>query len=295
MNIPLNKFYDIVFITTFVDNEYISKYITSVIESNYKTNVLLIIICQKGLDIKNIESEYTTIVKIKVDNIISISAARNLGINYILNNGIKAEYIMFPDDDSTYSKSFFENYQLIDKSNNYIIDVLCTGSNKLFIRQKCKDNSVLSSKNWNSACSVNLMIKFEYINHVGFFDINLGVGAKYGSAEDNDYYIRVSNISSFIYTKQLYNFHPSPSQTYKALTLKKLIFRFNNYGKGIIYCLCKHYKYKDALFVCIRSIGGGVIAFFKGNFKKSIAYFCSFYSRFTLLFLLYTNLNRIKR
>ena len=287
----LKKIYDSIFITTFVDKEYINEYINSIIESNNKINVLLIIICQNGLDIDNYKSVFNTIIKLKTNDIISISEARNMGISYIINNRIISEYVMFPDDDSTYNETFFNNYFNIDKGYNYIIDVLCKDNKDLFILQNYKDNTILSSKDRKSACSVNMMIKFDLINRVGLFDINLGVGAKYGSAEDNDYYIRVCGFNKFHYTKQLYNFHPSPQQTYNKLTLRQLLNRFDKYGRGIIYCLCKHSKYNDAVIVCLRAIGGGIISLFKGEFKKTIAYFYSSLSRFTLLFSLLTNLN----
>jgi hypothetical protein len=41
-----------------------------------------------------------------------LSKARNIALKYLLDNILSAEYIMFPDDDSSFDSVFFDNFQV---------------------------------------------------------------------------------------------------------------------------------------------------------------------------------------
>lgn len=278
--------YDLIFVTTFVVKDAIDDLILSVTQSNNRINLLLLVVCQNGSLIEDLSSEHTAVKSLPVSHVLSLSAARNLAIKYIFEKRIEALHIMFPDDDSTFDSSFFERYQLfVSIDTNYIIDVYSTHTDALFKKLTHNSGRVFSRLNWGVACSVNMIISFNSLFKVGYFDEKLGVGARYGAGEDNDYFIRICNYSNgFVYCKQLHNFHPAPIQTYQQYSLKQLINRFNGYGRGVVFCLCKHHLFYDAFIVCLRAFLGGMknLMFLKINY--SIAYFLSFISR-TFLFL----------
>lgn len=286
MKTPEKK--DLIFISTFITTEDICNLINSICLSNTNLKILLIIICQNEI-LLNINGKNNVEIKyLYSSSILSLSAARNIAIKYLIEQYIESDFIMFPDDDSTFEPTFFKQYPYLTKGENYIIDIHITGTNELFKRQRISQNKLLKSNKWSTACSVNMLISFETFLKVGYFDETLGVGTPYGAGEDNDYYIRACNVSKgFYYTKHLYNFHPSLSDLSSNYTTSQLIKRYNNYGKGVIACLCKHKMFYAALNVCLRAILGGIknLLFLRMNY--GIAYFCSSFYRFkTLIYFL---------
>jgi hypothetical protein len=156
-------------------------------------------------------------------------------------------------------------------------------SGGFFMRHKFKDGQVLNKSNWNKACSVNMVICYASLKRLKEFDENLGVGAKYGSGEDCDFFIRCQNEGfKFVFTNRLATFHPQPKKTYDNLPLNLLVKRFDNYGKGIIFLLIKHSMPVAALNACLRGFGGCFISLVRGDFRLSYAYFFSTINRFSL-------------
>ncbi len=283
MNNSISHTYDIVFISTFIDNESVEQLVSS-IENNIKSLKIFVILINQS-DPTNVLSNLKNInIIVLTVGRLSLSKARNIGINYIIDNKIQASHFMFPDDDSSFDKYFFENYQsVVEKGKNYLIDVYCEGTDKLYRNNNYQDGDILTLSKYEAAMSVNMIIEYNTFLKVGYFDENLGVGAKYGAGEDGDYYIRCCKVSGyFIYIKQLHTFHPSPNDRYNRMPLHSLIKRFNNYGRGVIYMQCKHSFYKDALATSIRAIGGAFYYLLKGNFRLFGAYICSFFSRISL-------------
>ena len=233
-----SKKYDLIFITTFVVNDLVENLVSSIIESNTKVNLLLLVVCQNGNLIDDWNSENISVKTLSVSFMLSLSSARNLAIRYILENNIEASHVMFPDDDSTFDYSFFDRYHsCASEGVNYIVDIYCTNTNVLFKKHKFIFGKTLSYLDWGAACSVNMLISFDTFLKVGFFDEKLGVGTHYGAGEDNDYFIRSCYSSNgFIYNDSLYNYHPASKWKYKQCSVKQLVVRFNNYGKGVVYC-----------------------------------------------------------
>lgn len=211
----------------------------------------------------------------------SLSHARNIAIEYIYENEIIADYVMFPDDDSTFDLLFFERFMKeVDGNTAYIIDVYESGYETLFIKNKLSQNSIISKKQYQLVCSVNMLIPFLAFTKIKFFDEDLGVGAKYGSSEDVDYFIRtLAFTNQFIYNKNLYNYHPRANDKFKMMSINDISSRFRKYGEGAIFTLLKHNMYFEALNLSFRAIGGSIVYLLKLDFKLFYCYNMAFYYR----------------
>ena len=273
--------YTLTFISTFIDSKLINELINSIIDNNKNNKILCLLVNQTNDNISIQNNSFSHFIEIKTTKR-SLSSARNIAIKYILENDIKFEHLMFPDDDSTFTSDFFDNYNKFVSSNqNYLIDVYCKGTSILYKYNSRNDLSKLDYHNYDMAMSVNMIISFNTFCKVKYFDELLGVGAKYGAGEDADYYIKACKESNygFIYLKSLFNYHPSHSTKHKSMSLNNLINKYINYGNGAIFMLCKHKMYKESLIICLRALGGSFFNLLKLEFKLSLVYFIAFFSR----------------
>lgn len=266
--------------------------LNSLLGNNRELNILVVFINQSGsfLNLEN-NNSFITINELMNERV-SSSNARNIGIKYLLENKTEFAHIMFPDDDSTFPAEFFANYRnLIESDLNYLFDIYCEGTTYLYKRTDFKEGEILSRKNYFAAMSVNMIINFATFNMVGLLDERLGAGAKYGGGEDIDYFIRSCdcNKKGFVYLKKIYCFHPSPDTRYSEMSLSSMITRFINYGNGTVFTLCKHEFFIAALRTCFRALGGFSLALFNFRLKLSIAYMVSFFSRLYFLVKCYLN------
>lgn len=273
--------YNIVFITTFIDDKHIYELINSVIHSNDRLRVLFIILCQNGYTI-NIRGEgLVRICILSINGQVGLSAARNICLRYVHDKDIKYDYIMFPDDDSVFDKTFFLSFYKEIHGNTLIAVKATQDKSTFFLRMP--NRHVATKYDFAKAISVNMVIESDIINQVGFFDENLGVGCYYGSGEDNDYFIRCSNIKSFTFSNNLWNYHPLQKNKLK-LPISKLKLRYKSYGRGVVYMLLKHRMIYQALKMVFRGYVGAVVYMVRLNVKMSYIYVISANERFLTFF-----------
>jgi hypothetical protein len=273
--------FDLIFITTTQNNLNVSNLLDSIYNFNNKLNINIILLLQNSIEInqEKFQNEYTTINVITTNKKYSLSKARNICIDYIIDNGIKSKYIMFPDDDTTFDSSFFMNFKSTVTQNS-LIDVYCTGTKHHYQDIKQLTDGSLTS-DYKYAMSVNMIINYEHFIDIGKFDEDMGVGAKYGAGEDGDYFLRTcKKYGSFKVYHNLYNFHPAPDRKYEDLSLAKLIKRYKTYGEGVIYLLYKHNKPYQAIICIIYGLLGSIKScLFEFNLKLSLARICGFWYR----------------
>lgn len=279
----------LIFATTCQNILYIEELYKSIIEGNKTLDLCVITLLQKGNKIKEelYKNNFTKFIFLHTDNCYGLSKARNIIIDYIIDQNIKFDYIMFPDDDSTFDGSFFDNF-----CNSVFCNSLISVYNqntKIPYKLDYKYFTYADVNSFKLAMSVNMIISYKTFINVGHFDENLGVGAKYGAGEDADYFIRCCNENNcgFNVVHKLYNFHPANTHKFKLMTLNALIKRYRTYSEGVIYLCIKHKLYGEAIKYIVRGIFGAMHALIFLNIKLFVARMYGTYYRFvTLLKLL---------
>lgn len=278
--------YDIIFITTLIKRDAIEGLLRSFLFNN-TVRLGVVIVAQNGIeiDVAPYESLYTKIWVKSILNQVNSSKARNLGIEYVMQEGISGRFVMFPDDDSSFDAQFFERFNTVTNPKYcYLTDVYQTGTKKYFQHIIVRPNRVIDKKYWNDVGAVNIILNFRKFSETGYFDENMGVAAKYGAGEDSDYFIRsLVKGAEYKYVDGVYSYHPSGVDRYNTMTTGQVIARFRNYARGVIYMLCKHKMYGEALVISFKALCGSILKFCTFDFKMSWVYVIAFYERLTFL------------
>ena len=270
---------DLVFIVTCIDDKYINNMVSSVLEGNDIVNLFVVFVNQTGKEYNYASNEMTYIKEVNVSKM-SLSKARNIGIDYLFKNDILFDHIMFPDDDSSFSVDFFVNFKKsVDNNKNYLINVFNKGSSKLYKKMPFSNGYKLHKNDYNYAMSVNMIVTYNTIVKIGGFDMNLGVGAKYGAAEDADFYVNSCNYSNFYYNNELHNYHPANISKFNDMTYEQLINRFKKYSEGNIYFLYKHNFVSAYYKLLVRAIIVSIYYLLTLNIKLFKVYVYIFFYR----------------
>lgn len=277
--------YDLIFISTCTTLEHIHNLLYSIANNNKCLKVCGVILFQCGLDTTDVvyDTSNSIFIRLKHDKLCSLSKARNIGIGYVRECGLVSSYVMFPDDDSTFSKEFFDDFKK-EVYSDTLINVFCVGTKNLY--QKMPPLKYLEkTSNYLNAMSVNMIIQYNHFIETGFFDEKMGVGAEYGAGEDGDFFLRVcERFGPFTFNQHLYTFHPDSQVKYAAIPLNLLISRYKKYGEGVIYLLYKHKKYKEALSCVAKGLLGAFKALLVDwNGKLCLARIAGFYYRGRML------------
>lgn len=285
--------YSLVMVTTHRDNFHINKLLDSVSLSTNSFAILLLVISQDSEIVYDNNNPGLSIHFIKSPRL-GLSEARNIGLNYLLDNNISSEYIMFPDDDSSFDDIFFVNFvNILGSQKSYITPIYNEGTKDLYLGKKYRNNGRVGINRYDLIGSPNQIIQYDMYKQYLSFDNDLGVGAKYGSSEDLDLFIRLnSKGASFFYTDNIYSFHPKKTDKYKDVSLGLIVRRFASYSTGFAVLIFKYNLYLFVPAYLFRTFAAFIIFLFKLDFKLSLAYFIQFFIRIKLL--LYFLLNRNK-
>lgn len=270
------------FLTTLTDTDHIHNLLSSVASNNQTIDLVILLLQQNGIriDAAPYQTGRTRIILLECPHRLSLSAARNRLIAYSRGH-LAPQYVMFPDDDSTYDASFFNLFAAAPPGNK-LINVRYSDKDGYF-HALPTFGKPLSPRDYKLAISVNMILTPATVEQTGAFDERLGAGARYGAGEDNDYFIRALQIARFTICPQLYNLHPSSTATFSELPLRQLVRRFNNYGKGVVFMLCKNGLRTQAAYICLRALGGAATSLLRLRLRMATAYFLSFFTRTYIL------------
>ena len=284
MSHPLKSF-QIIFLITCTNNVNISTCLESISKNNHSLNCLILLLLQNNvkLSLESYITPYTSIKVLHKTHTIPLSQARNI---LLKSERIHAgSFYMFPDDDSVFDQHFFEFFTKIITGNT-LIAVKGTQSKSVYFLKMPERKWALIS-DFDKAISVNMVIKGTTIQKVGNFDEKLGVGNYYGAGEDNDYFLRCNAIEQFVFSNDLWNYHPLPCKN-TLQPVSKILIRYKSYGRGVVYMLLKHRMITEAAKVVVKGYLGCIKNLMMLNWKMAYVYFIAGSVRF------YTFLKNIK-
>jgi len=169
----------------------------------------VIVIDQNSHDlVKDIYLSYINKINIKYFKVEfkGLSKARNYGLKFACGS-----IIAFPDDDCVYSTDVLSRVARFFSNNN--IDVLTGDTFDLITGEKylktLNNDTIINYSNvFKSAISYTIFIRPKIISDI-YFDENLGVGAKFGSAEETDLIIKLLKLKYIgHYTPSILVYHP---------------------------------------------------------------------------------------
>lgn len=271
-------------VTTHQDDLNVFKLIDS-IDNNIKNIKVLLVVVSQECEINYISKSPLLSIIFLSELKMGLSKARNVALKYLSNTVLSAEYIMFPDDDSSFDGNFFQHFPTILGSNKcYISPIYNEGTNDLYLGKSVDEGSFINEDIHSLIGSPNQIILYEKFKEHLFFDEELGVGGKFGSCEDYDNFIRLNRIgAAFFYISKIYSFHPSKT-TKNLLSLKETIKRYKSYSPGFVFIIKKYKKYNFIPIFLIRPLGGCFVSLFKFDLKMANVYIAVFFYRLELLF-----------
>jgi len=208
--------------------------------------------------------DYLTIIRIKVKPL-GLSSAKNDGIKLI-----RGRYVAFPDDDCFYSENTLEKVRstFTETKDEFILfgRAQALDSDKFLLRYPSRSTIVSGSKDPN----VFLGIAFAQfytapmIREIGGFDLDFGIGGRWGSAEDTDFPIRALKKGIHIlFNPDIKVFHPLVVQ--EAMSLEKV----RKYAEGFGALCRKQNLYGEFFFKFFKQLAGFFLFSFIFKFKRA--------------------------
>jgi len=197
---------------------------------------------------------------IKIDNMISLSKARNILIGEAkkLDLFSQCDFVSFPDDDCWYPDTFWANFVELEQKEQFEFFYTEFSSTPTEVME---DVNVHSTSNLiRHASSNTCFYKVNLFNQMGTFDENFGVGAKNNGGEDLDFAIRALLLSKNTYFLNL------PLIGHRD-ALPEFRYKYFQGSFGIL----NKYKFKNVslLMNFLRKFVIGVIFFLQGKIKLS--------------------------
>lgn len=273
----------LLFISTAQDVGLATELIESIKAHNKVLPVHLVMTNQIG-DLEAEGNAFLTLSILNTHKTFNSSEGRNYGIEYAIKNKIEADFVFFPDDDTTFDNTFFERFDtyITDPKQNYMIRVLNNDDHKEYKKFYLKNGEMVKMEHTNMAITHNLILPYALFTQVRF-DEKLGVGARFGSSEDLDYFLQCQIISPFKFVKALHCFHPSRDGKYKTMKMAKIRSRFYRYSHGYLYVMFKYNFWGKAYILPLRTLGGVALSLLRFNFPMAWAYFALFFQRLWMI------------
>ncbi len=246
----------------------LTKLCDSINPEHTELKVLIIIVLQQQKHTFKSTHTNVQITTIEVAERLSLSKARNVALRNLFGQDEATDFVLFPDDDTTFDHHFFTAFQREISVNKFYLGRVCSEEDGSDYKRYPAVNRVSGKeKLLPYVASVALILPYKKVKQVGFFDELLGAGAEYGSSEDLDYYLRCTALGTFTFVHSLRNFHPSRFAKYDGMGTQEIKQRFKSYTDGYLFVLFRHDLEKSSWLLLLKAFGGAVISTFKGNFR----------------------------
>ena len=281
------NYFNLILISTHQDDKNIYKLIKNLDSENLNIKIYLLIVSQNCKINYSVSNTLNLTVEFIQAEKMGLSKARNIGLKYLINKNINSEYIMFPDDDTSFDDNFKQNFKQILGSNKcYITPIYNEGTKNLYLGKVIKQDTLLNENNHQYIGSPNQIILYDKFKTEIIFNENLGVGAQNGSCEDYDLFIRLNRKGAKYYSiDTIYSYHPS-KQFKNQTNESELIRKYKSYSLGFYYIIIKYNKKKFILTFILRPILGTLISILKLDYKMTKVYVNVFLFRLKLLFII---------
>jgi len=176
-----------------------------------------------------------------------LSSARNKGFGCS-----RGEVVAFVDDDAVLCRGYVAAVSRLftDPWTDAVAGrVLVKGTLRPYARTQKGHGRFLSKEDWTMVMGGNIAFRRRTIEETGPFDRSFGTGARWGCAEETDYFLRMCYSGKRIfYSPELAVFHPLEAAGHTDESLNAKLFE---YGKGHGALFAKHlilYGQKKAIF-----------------------------------------------
>jgi glycosyltransferase involved in cell wall biosynthesis len=232
----INNNLQISLITTTVDENHfhLNKLMMSLEQQTY-SNFELIIVNQTGKYVDHQKFNYE--IKEIVAEVNGLSKARNLGLQ-----SVEGDIIAFPDDDCFYAdntlemvvKTFFQSRNVSFVFANHIDPDTKISQNAQFL----SESKIINIKNITLSNSITIFVKTHDFASITF-DEEMGVGAKYSSAEECDYILQaIKQSKEGIFSSKIQVYHLGFGN-YSSTSSQKAF----QYSFGLAHYWYKHRKF----------------------------------------------------
>ncbi|MGD0152187.1 MAG: glycosyltransferase [Thermacetogeniaceae bacterium] len=237
----------------------------------YNNFELIIVDQNSDMHVKSIIAKYNyDIIYLKSEP--GLSKARNVALKYV-----SGDIIAFPDDDCEYPKEllksvndFFVKYYEYDAISGRSVDARGRTSVSHF---DIAPGIITIDNVFKRANSITIFLKNKLVESTGYFDEQLGLGAKspFLASEEIDYLIRAIKYGYKIYfDPSIIIFHNEPVKEYSEI----IILRGYFYGAGYGRVARKHMlSSKHVFLMFIRPLGGFLLSLFFLRWKKARYHF----------------------
>ncbi len=258
--------------------------VESIVKHNHHLSIHLVMVNQVGtLLLKG--NDLFKISVINTEGKMSLSKARNRAITYLTQHSLNADYVFYPDDDTTFDEVFFRDFdKYIHHPNAYLIRVLNEDDHGEYKNFNLRDGEILKPEHATLAISYNMVIPFPLFEKVGYFDEKLGVGAEFGSSEDLDYFIRCQQLRDFKFVKHLYCFHPSREAKYNQMSIAQIGKRFEKYSEGYLFVMFRYGYWTKIMTLPFRTLGGVALSLLRLKLPWAWEYLLLFFKRWSIIF-----------
>lgn len=237
-------------------DDFIEQFLLSLENQTYKNYEVIVVDQNKDDRIDHVVSKYINKFPIKhIKTTPGLSKARNEGIRYV-----KGDIIAFPDDDCIYTVDMLEKINEFMNLNEQcdVLSIKMTNSikNGRKVQENFKSQNVKKENIMKLVASISMFMRRNVVEHVGYFDENLGLGAKtvFQGAEDYDYPCRcIDQGYNIYYLNSIEVLHPwDDDEIDKSKNLEKRSF---SGGAAEMYFLNKNkYSMKFKLNRLIRRV-----------------------------------------